>query len=167
MKHPHREESEPVLPPPPPRPGPAVPLEARLSLAAADVIALAFNDCLHLPDARLLHARPDLQLLLRAHLAQALELAGLPTGPAARGCVFRLVVTALQRAAAVREGEITLYLESITAGQRDALLTLAQHALLGQPTITGHRPRVLPLYAVTDGYITALIDTRSGSEGGR
>lgn len=169
MNHPRHDESEPFHAPPRPRPGPAVPLEVRISVAAADVIALAFNDCLHLPDARLLHARPDLQLLLRAHLAPALELAGLPIGPAARGCVFRLVVTALQHAAAVREHEIALYLESITGGQRRELLALAHHALLAQPGIAGngHGRGPLPLYAVADGYVRALAAPEGGSEDGR
>jgi hypothetical protein len=167
MNHSNHDESEPVQAPPPPRPGPAVPLEVRLSVAAADVIALAFNDCLHLSDARLPHARPDLQLLLRAHLAPALELAGLAAGSAAKGCVFRLVVTALQQAAAVRENEITLYLDSISAGQQDALLTLAHHALLAQPATAGHGRRPLPLYAVADGHTRVLAAAEGGSEGGR
>jgi hypothetical protein len=70
-----------------------------------------------------------LHWLLLAHLAPALQLAGLHPAPASKRCVLRLVFAALQDAAAVRPAELGGYLESITTEQQQEFLVVAHHRL--------------------------------------
>ncbi|WP_157436514.1 hypothetical protein [Actinospica robiniae] len=116
-------------PPQPPRSGPVPPTRTQLRAAAAWVTTLAHQHRARLAESSLPLVQPDLHWLLRAHIAPAFTLAGLHLGPASQRCVLRLVLAALQDAAAVRPAELGFYLESVTTAQQLELLAVAHRSL--------------------------------------